>query len=196
MGALGIRGAQGRAFQSRTARCHRDGYRRRRNRGPLCLRLFLRLSQHHGHRYRSSNPRHRRKALRAYPYHEPSGSRSQRRFYRPSTSAHKHLLHRHRFFHRKTARLEKPVTRNRPSFLRQHETKGGLLFEQAEGLYVTGLISKPASTPLLFRYTNSGTSSKDCGTPIQATGTAQRTVAASRFLSRNRSCTHPSWLHA
>lgn len=196
MGALGLRGTQSRAFRSRTACCHRDGYRRRRNRRPLCLRLLLCLSQHHGYRHRSSNPRHQRKALRAHPNHEPSGSRSQRRLYRPGTSAHKHLLHRHRFFHRKTARLEKLVTRNRPSFLRQHETKGGLFLEQAEDHYVTGLTSRPASTPPLFRYTNSGTSSKACGIPIQAARTAQRTAATSRSLSRNRSCRHPSWLHA
>lgn len=61
--------------EPRVAR-YRNGYRGRRDRRPLCLCLFLCVSQHHGYRYRSSNPRHRSKTLRAHPNHASSGSRS------------------------------------------------------------------------------------------------------------------------
>lgn len=44
--------------------------------GPLCLCLFLCISQHHGYGYRSSNPRHRSKTLRTHPNHASSGPRS------------------------------------------------------------------------------------------------------------------------
>ena len=109
-----------------------------------------------------------------------------------------HLLHRHRFLHWQTARLGKPTTTTALRFLRQHKAKGGSSFEAIGSRYVIerGRISKPVSTLLLFRYTNSGISSRACGTLAQAARTAQRTASVSRFLSRNHSCTRPSWRHA